>query len=228
VEGVRAAAYGRRIPVIALVKPPVLRPLNSLRPRYELGQLGITDTLAQSIVSAAEPVTRAIIADERTKFAQAMMIALVGASGSLISYISTRYFVPDRSKLGKGIGYSLSAVFLGGGALLAVSSLPSPPAPPKPPPQGGGVLTQTAQDTATAIVNAAEPKIRSIVEDERNRLVAALLETLPLAGVGVLTAIGTWILVSEKKPWAKAAGYSAATAITALGLYFGLSKEATA
>lgn len=210
--------------MIALSRPVMMAPPQVGR-RFQLGQLGLTDSLAQSIVSAAEPVTRRIIADERTKFAQAMMTALAGGSAATISYVATRYFIPDDKKFFKGVGYGLAALFLGGGALLAVSSLPSAPQAPVAP-QGQGAVAQAAQATAQAIVTAAEPKIRSIVEDERNRLAQAALEALPLAGVGVATAIGTWILVSDDKKWAKAAGYSAATLITTLGLYFGLSKEA--
>ena len=214
---------------------PVLAPRRPIRVQ-RLGQsssianaasnlFGLTDTLAQSIVNAAEPATRKIIADERTKYAQALIEAVGASSAALLTFIATRYFVPEKSGVLKGIGYGASALIVGAGALWALSSLQEAPTPPPPPSTTAPATSAAIQDAATAVVNAAEPKVRALVDDERNRLAEAAMAGLPFSALGVAAGIGTWILVSDEKKWAKAAGYMAATGLFAVGLWVGLTEE---
>lgn len=209
---------------------PFLPVMASTRPRLgQVGSLfGITDTLATKIVAAAEPATRRVISEERTKFAQALMEATAASGAALLTFIGTKYFVPDTSKVLKGVGYGASALLVGAGALWALSSLQSPPseaaqAPGAPAP---GLVKSASEQAAADIVTAAEPKIRAIVDEERSRLADAALSGLPFAALGVLSALGTWILVKDEKKWAKAAGYSAGVGLVSVGLWVGLSKEA--
>ncbi|HXX95242.1 MAG TPA: hypothetical protein VEN81_16590, partial [Planctomycetota bacterium] len=186
---------------------------------------GLTDTIAQSIVNAAEPATRKIIAQERTKYAQALIEAVGASSAALLTFIATRYFVPEKSSVLKGVGYGTSALLVGAGALWSLSSLQEAPAPPPPPSTTTPAAQAAAQEAATAVVTAAEPKVRAIVDDERNRLAQAALAGLPFTALGVMSGIGTWILVKDEKKWAKAAGYAAATGLFAVGLWVGLTQE---
>jgi hypothetical protein len=188
---------------------------------------GLTDTLAQTIVSAAEPATRRVIAEERTKFAQALMEGTAASAAALLTFIGTKYFVPQTSRVLKGVGYGASALLVGAGALWALSSLQSPPAPEQAPgTPGAPVVSAASQQAAAAIVAAAEPKVRALVDEERSRLADAALSGLPFTSLGILSAIGTWIFVKDEKKWAKAAGYAAATGLFSVGLWVGLSKEA--
>lgn len=211
---------------------PFLPALSSRRPRLgQVGNLfGITDTLAQKIVAAAEPATRRVISEERTKFAQALMEGTAASSAALLTFIGTKYFVPEKSRVLKGLGYGTSALLVGAGALWALSSLRSPPSPEAGPQTPGapssGIVKGASEQAAGDIVAAAEPKIRAIVDQERSRLAEAALYGLPFIAAGLISAIGTWTLVKDEKKWAKAAGYSAATGLVSVGLWVGLSKEA--
>lgn len=210
---------------------PFLPALSSRRP--SLGQMGnlfgITDTLAQKIVAAAEPATRRVISEERTKFAQALMEGTAASSAALLTFIGTKYFVPEKSRVLRGLGYGTSALLVGAGAIWALSSLQSPPAPAAPAAPGAppsALVKSASEQAALDIVAAAEPKIRAIVDEERSRLADAALYGLPFVALGLFSALGTWLLVKDEKKWAKAAGYSAGVGLVSVGLWVGLSKEA--
>src|SRR5204862_6900847 len=186
-------------PVKAIVKTrPGLGQASSL--------FGLTDTLAQKIVAAAEPATRRVISEERTKFAQALMEGTAASSAALLTFIGTKYFVPEKSRVLKGLGYGASALLVGAGALWALSSLQSPPSPEGAAAPAGapasGIIKSTSEQAAGDIVAAAEPKIKAIVDEERARLADAALYGLPFIAVGLMSAIGTWILVKDEKKWA--------------------------
>jgi hypothetical protein len=200
------------------------------RPRLgQVGSLfGLTDTIAKGVVSAAEPATRRVISEERTKFAKALMEGTAASSAALLTFIGTKYFVPEKSRVLKGLGYGTSALLVGAGAIWALSSLQSTqPETQQAPGMPSSALVKSASEQAAAeIVAAAEPKIKAMVDEERSRLAEAALYGLPFVALGLFSAIGTWILVKDEKRWAKAAGYSAATGLVSVGLWVGLAKEA--
>lgn len=190
---------------------------------------GLTSGIAQTIVAAAEPATRRVISEERTKFAQALMEGVAASSAALLTFIGTKYFVPEKSRVLKGLGYGTSALLVGAGALWALSSLQSPPSPETaqvPGAPASGLVKSASEQAAIDIVAAAEPKIRAMVDEERSRLADAALYGLPFIALGLISSVGTWILVKDEKKWAKAAGYSAGVGLVSVGLWVGLSKEA--
>lgn len=196
--------------------PPVLG-----SPR--LGQIGnlLTQDIASQIVSAADAPTRAIIRDERNRLSEGLIGGLPFAALSGVSAVGTYYLVPEEAKLSKFIGYGISFISLGIGGLWTFSKItervvPQPPSGPAP-----AVVQQAAQ----SIVEAADPKIRQIVEEERARIAAAAQTALPFVGASAIGAIATAIFVSDERPEFKVVGYSVSVLIAALGAWIGLEKE---
>lgn len=197
--------------------------------RRHLGQLdlasGLTSSLARSIVAEAEPATRRVIKEERTKFAEALIGGLPWASVSAITALATYYLVKPEPKIVKFLGYGTSAALLGVGSLLAISDLrePSSGAAPKPPGIPG--VQSVAEKAAAAVVAEAEPKIRVIVAEERTRLAEAVQAGLPLAALGALTMIGTLLVVKPEKRLYKVLGYTASTLLVTAGAWVALERE---
>lgn len=196
--------------------------LGALRPR--LGQFGgLTDALAKSIVQQAEPATRRVIRDERNRLAEALIGGIPFAAVAAIGGVATYYLVKPEAKAAKFVGYSGSAAILGLGAWWTFSRLTATPAPPAPP--EGGIATDVAATAAKAIVEQAEPKIRSIVDEERARLAEAAQVALPFLGAGAIGSLITAFAVKDDKPMLKVVGYSASALIALLGAWMGLEKE---
>lgn len=187
---------------------------------------GITDAVAQKIVSEAEPATRRVIRDERNRLAEALIGAIPFFSISAIAFVGTRYLVRDEAHMAKFVGYGASAAAAGGGALWTFARM-TETAPPPPPSTAPAAVTAVAVQAAQAIVNDAEPKIRAIVEEERTRISTAAIAGIPYwAGAG-LVFVGTAFMVNDDAQVMKTLGYSVSVLLTALGAYVALDKERT-
>lgn len=195
-----------------------------MRLASRLGQFNnLSFGVAESVVQAAEGPTRKIIREERTKLADALIGAIPWASAGALSAIGTRYLVPDRSTLGKFVGYGAAAALVGAGSLLAVKDLreASPEAATQV--QPGGTVKSVSDQAAASLVAAAEPKIRQIVDEERRRLSESMQSGLPLVAAGALAAIATAVL-SRGSVAVNVAGYSAAAMMAAAGAWVSLEK----
>lgn len=195
-----------------------------LAPR--LGQFNsLSFGVAESVVQAAEGPTRKIIREERTKLADALIGAIPWASAGAISAIGTRYLVPDRSNLGKFVGYGTAAALVGVGSLLAARDLreASPEAATQQSAPSGGTVKSVSDQAAASLVAAAEPKIRQLVDEERARLSQSAQSGLPLVAAGALAAIATAVL-SRGSTFVNVAGYSSAALMAAGGVWISLEK----
>lgn len=182
---------------------------------------GITQQIAQSIVSAAEPPTRAIVRDEMNRLAEGLIGGIPYAAAGGVAYVATRYLVPDGSNSLKFAGYAAAFLSLGVGAWFTFSQMTQ--IVQSTPPSGSvpAVVTQTAE----AIVDAAQPKIVAIVDEERTRISQAAQAGLPYYAAAALAAIASALFIPEDKVYLKAAGYSGAIGIGTLGTYVALGKE---
>lgn len=84
---------------------------------------------------------------------------------------------------------------------------------------GGGVL----DDVARSVVAQAEPAVRRIIHDERNRFAEALLLGIPWASGAAIAYLGTRYLLPDKPAWGKWGGYSAAAVLGAVGAWQSIS-----
>jgi hypothetical protein len=190
-----------------------------------LGQIGLltgglTQDIAQKIVSEAEPATRRIVRDERNRLAEGLMGGLPFAALGGVAFVGTRYLVPEDSGGWKFTGYAASFVSLGVGAWYAFSRI-TEAAPPQP----AGAVPPLVAEAAQAIVTSADPKIRAIVQEERSRAAAAAEAGLPLAGAGALTLLLSATLVPEDSEMLKVAGYAGSIALLTGAAWVALSKE---
>jgi hypothetical protein len=198
------------------------------RGRHVLGQLdqltsGLTSNLAKQIVTNAEPVVRRIIKEERNKYAEALIGAIPFAVISALAYVGTKYMVPDDAKMAKTVGYVTSAAAAAGGAWWTVSNLQETvTAAPVAGPSGADAYIQQASQ---AIVDAAEPKIRALVDDERRKLADAALMALPFAVASLGAFLSTLFLVDADNKPVKAVGYAGSALLLGAGAWFGLQKE---
>ncbi len=207
-----------------------MTPYAPARLRSRLGQAdlfsGLTSGLAKSIVAEAEPATRRVIKEERTKFAEAVIGGIPWASASAIAALATYYLVKPEPKYAKFLGYGTSAALLGIGSMKTISDLhePAPSEAAAAAKVPGSVESATAK-AATALVNEAEPKVRAIVSDERARLAQAAQAGLPLVAVGALSMIGTLLIISPEQPLYKMLGYTASVLLASAGVWVALEKE---
>ncbi|SRR5579871_992937 len=204
----------------------------AFRPPSRLGQAqsakstltsAITGDLAKQIVAAADAPTRRIIKDERNRFAEALIGGIPFAGISALAFIGTRYFVPDESKIAKAIGYSTAALAVTIGAWWTFNHITEVSEPPPAP--SGGVVSSVAIETAVAIVNEAEPKIRQIVEDEKALAVQAAMAGLPFAVGSLGVFLATMFMVAPENKALKAIGYSGTALLLGAGAYVALDKE---
>lgn len=191
-----------------------------------LGQSSaIINQAASAVVSQAEPRVRAIVAEERSRLANATIQSLPFLGGSLTAFLAAQYLVPENKRLLKGIGYVASAGIFTVGAWKALQELSSSEAPP-PASSGGGLLAifgDTARQMAQVVVTEAEPKVRAIIDDEKAKLAEAGLATLPFLGVSAAGFIATAILIPADDKKLKFGGYMASTAALLAGLWRGLT-----
>lgn len=201
----------------------------ALQGRHVLGQLegltgGLTSGFAKQIVSEAEPVIRKLVREERTRYAQALIGAIPFGVISALAYVATKYLVPETAGMAKVAGYGTSAAAAAGGAWWTVSNLTEVVQAP-PPKTGPTAADPYIQQASQAIVSAAEPKIRALVDDERRRIADAGMTALPF-GVAALGAfVSTLFLVDSDNIKVKAVGYVGSTLLLGAGAWFGLQKE---
>lgn len=79
----------------------------------------------------------------------------------------------------------------------------------------GGITSNLAKQ----IVQEAEPAVRSIIRDERNRFVEALSGGLPFGAAAAAGYVGTSYLVPDGAKVAKVVGYSASAAALGIGAW---------
>lgn len=203
-----------------LYAPPVLG-----SPR--LGQLqnlfsgGLTQDVAQQIVAAADAPTRAIIRDERNRLAEGLIGGLPFAALAGISAVGTYYLVPDESKTAKFMGYAVAFASLGIGGIWTFSKITetAPPAAASMP--APAVVQQAAQ----ALVSAADPAVRKIVDEERSRIAEAAQAGLPFAAAGAVALLASATLIPDDSVMYKVGGYVASIGLFTLGAYVALNKE---
>lgn len=202
--------------------------------RYALGQFegltgGITSDLAKKIVTEGEPVVRRIVKEERNRYAEALIGAIPFGVVSALSFVGSKYVIPPESKTAKAVGYLVSAVAAAAGAWWAVSHLQEEELPaPLPSKTGPTAADPYIQQASQAIVAAAEPKVRAIVDDERRRIAQAGLAALPFGVAAAATFLSTMFLVDPDKKLMKAAGYAGTALLLGAGAWFGLQKEVEA
>lgn len=89
-------------------------------------------------------------------------------------------------------------------------------------------LTTTLTDELSKkIVKDAEPIVRNLVTEERNRAADAALRGVPFLAGGAFVAIGTTFLVPKERLIFKVLGYAASSALLGFGAYSVLSKIST-
>lgn len=200
------------------------------RGHHRLGQLegltsGLTSNFAKQIVTEAEPVIRRIIKEERNKYAQALIGAIPFAIISSLAYVGTKYMVPESASIAKTVGYLTSAIAAAGGAWWTVSNLTEKTALPEPAKSGPTAADPYIQQASQAIVTAAEPKVRALVDDERRKLADAGLMALPFGIASLGAFLSTMFLVDPENKGTKAIGYAGSALLLGAGAWFGLQKE---
>jgi len=191
---------------------------------------GITSNLARQIVGEAEPAVRGIIRDERNRLAEAVIGGIPFAALAAVGYTATSYLVPEGSKTGKAAGYMASAAALALGGWWTISRLTEKAEEPVPPRTPAAPPPEIVQQAAAAIVKEAEPRVRQIVADERQRFAAAAQAGLPMAAGSVASFLATMFLVKPENRALKAVGYSAAALLLGAGAWVAIerTKEAVA
>lgn len=202
----------------------------ALKGSHVLGQLegltgGLTSGFAKQIVSEAEPVIRKLVREERTRYAQALIGAIPFGVISALAYVATKYLVPESAGMAKVIGYGTSAAAAAGGAWWTVSNLTEEVQAPTPTKTGPTAADPYIQQASQAIVSAAEPKIRALVDDERRRIADAGITALPFAVAALGAFLSTLFLVDADNTKVKAVGYAGSTLLLGAGAWFGLQKE---
>ena len=192
-----------------------------------LGQSsGVINQAASAVVAQAEPRVRAIVAEERSRLANAAIQALPYAGGALTIFLASQFLVPAEKKFLKGLGYVASAGLFTIGAWLAFDEIAgADSAPPQPAGEGGllSLFGDTAKQMAQVVVAEAEPKIRVIVQEEKAKLSQAGLATLPFLGISTAGFLATSFLVpDENRAW-KFGGYLTSAAALLAGMWKGLT-----
>lgn len=192
-----------------------------------LGQSNaIINQAASAVVSQAEPRVRAIVAEERSRLANAAIQGLPYAGGALTMFLATQYLLPQDNKFLKGLGYVASAGLFTIGAWLAFDEIAGEDSAPPPPPSDSGFLSifgDTAKQMAQVVVSEAEPKVRAIIQEEKAKLSEAGLATLPFAGISTAGFLATAFLIPEEKRAWKFGGYLASSAALLAGIWKGLT-----
>lgn len=194
-----------------------------------MGQLvpsSVVESAASAAVSAAEPRFRKIVQEERARIAKGAMEAIPYTGFATAAYLATSYFVPESMNLVKGLGYAGAAGLAGWGAWQALKKIRGPEVPPVEAPGGLEFLQPVTRQLAEAIVAEAEPRLRQLVGEERERLGSAAETMFPWAALGAAAFFGTMFLVPKTMPVAKAVGYTGATSLGLLSLWKGLAVAA--
>jgi hypothetical protein len=182
----------------------------------------LVDSLARKVVSEAEPVTRQIVKEERSIFAEGLLQGIPFAAGAAIAYVGTFYLIPERLGTGKAIGYGASALLMALGAWQGLKHLTvkTPPRPPVEPSALDPVVDRAAQ----AIVREAEPRIRTMLSEEKTLAASALQTAVPFTIGSGAAFLATLLLVPEDKKWVKILGYSGSAVLLGTGAWVALEK----
>ncbi len=181
----------------------------------------VSSLFAQGVVAAAEPRLRAVIREERTRLSDALLSGVPLAAAGAVALAATSQVMPDVPWL-KFAGYAASAGLVAAGAIvtrgkLVMAAEEAPTVKEAP---------QSVQEAASAFVAAAEPGMRSILSEERSRLVDAAKYAVPFAAAAVGAFILTAFAVGEKDRAMKAVGYSASALLAGAGAWAALEREA--
>jgi uncharacterized membrane protein YqjE len=187
---------------------------------------GLTSGVAKNIVTEAEPAVRRVVRDERNRLAEALIGGIPFAGLAALAFVGTRYLVPDDSKKGKAIGYGAAAASAAAGGWWTIAHLTEETLSTPPPgaAQSSG-LDPVIKQAAQAIVAEAEPKVRSIVQEEKARAVDAAMIAVPFAAVAMAAFLGTMFMIDDQNRKMKAVGYAGTAALLGLGAWFALDKE---
>lgn len=187
---------------------------------------GLTSGFAQQVVEASEPVVRKIIKDERNKFAEALIGGIPWAVISAAAYVGTQQLVPARSTKAKAVGYGAAALSAAIGAWWTLSRLTEEPEPIAVTPEGGvpGYLDPVVEKAANSFVAAAEPKVRAIVDEERERIAAAGQIGIPFWVASAALFLSTLFIVPGTNKVYKAVGYSGTALLLGLGAWMALER----
>jgi hypothetical protein len=194
-----------------------------------LGQIsqltsGITGNLARQIVSEAEPAMRRVVRDERNRLAEAIIGGIPFLAVGAIGYTATRYLVPDGQNTAKAVGYMGSAAAAAVGAWWSLHRMTEAPSEGEAPATPSGTPPQIVQQAAAELIQAAEPRVRQLVAEERQRLADATQAGLPILAGGAAAFLATMFLVGDKNRALKALGYSASVLIMATGVWVTAEK----
>ena len=186
----------------------------------------VINQAASAVVSQAEPRVRAIVAEERSRLANATIQSLPFLGASLTAFLAAQYLVPAEKRVWKGIGYVAAAGIFTIGAWKVLQEVAGKEKPPAPVSSEGGILSlfgDTARQMAQVVVTEAEPKVRQIITEEKAKLSEAGLATLPFLGASAAGFLATAILVPEGNKKLKFGGYMASTAALLAGFWRGLT-----
>jgi hypothetical protein len=193
----------------------------------QLGQSSsVINQAASAVVAQAEPRVRAIVAEERSRLANAAIQGLPYVGGALTALLTTQYLLPKDKKVVRGVGYVTSAALFTVGAWKALEQAAGPDSAPPEPSTESGVLSifgDTARQMAQVVVSEAEPKMRAIINDERAKIAEAATASLPLIGASVAGFLATAFLVPEDKNTWKFGGYLISAGALLGGLWKGLT-----
>lgn len=92
-------------------------------------------------------------------------------------------------------------------------------------PRLGQIPESLTRPIASAIVEEAAPRLRTLVQEERARAAESLRDGLPWAGLSAAAFVASAHLVPERMGAAKALGYAASAALMAYGAWRILSRE---
>lgn len=216
-------------------RPGVARPspLGSPLGRHRLGQVNqsVLEDVARNLVVVAEPRVRAIVAEERTRLAEAVKAGLPFVGFSIVSFLTTQYFIPSDADKAKIVGYVASGVALAAGVWWTASTLADAAALQQPIQSQGGasnLITQLTAGIATqmaqAVVKEAEPKVRQIVDEEKSKIAVAGIAAAPWGVGSAIAAAGTAFLVPEDSALAKVGGYSLSALLGGFALWKAMDK----
>lgn len=195
----------------------------------QLGQLsdltsGLTSNLARQIVGEAEPVIRRLVRDERNRLAEAVIGGIPFFAIAAIGYTATRYLVPDHSKTAKAVGYMGSAASAAAGAWWTIHRMTEAPQEAAAPTQPSGSPPQVVRQAAAELIQVAEPRVRQLVAEERERFATATQAGLPIMAGSLAAFLATMFLVKDDSRGLKALGYSVSAVILAAGIWVTAEK----
>lgn len=195
-----------------------------------LGQQStLTNRMAAAVVAEAEPRLRQVIAEERNRWADAILSGLPYAGLATAGILAATYAVPPDKPMVRLATYGGAALLAGIGIITVASALKEA-VDAAPAAEPGGIVQDVistfvdpaSRQLAKDVVAEATPRVRQILDEERERAAAAAQAAIPWVGVSILSVLGTAFLVPGGMPLAKMGGYGASAAFAMIGLYQGV------